>query len=726
MDDFEKDLELRGTFKFQLLQNPNFFGNLSELDIPDLPDPVINKIGDTTYEELLCVGYHPEADLLTGIVEVKQGNGYSGGPCTDGSQEYVRFYVDYGDGWVDHGVTAFTAHDLGFSEDLCYAVSIELDPKRRSCCDRDPILPRVRAILSWNVEPPADMPNWNPVWGNRLDANIQIEPSGAFVCSFDSVFEAGVLQVNPEIAKQLQGVLTDAPQPLKPAPDFLKIMEQAKAEDDELLMFRQIFPMVAKLAADKTDFQAFEALQPLDIDLSPFDDFVAKPSFNTTYEELHCVGLDRDLNLLHGIVQIKRPSGFSGDLCTEGSKEYIAFYIDFDDGAGWQYQGTTSVDVHDISDIPKGGLWYQAFLPVDLEEHRQVWCKTGRARIRGILSWGTPPPANDADHIAVWGDREDCWIEIKPLPKGVVEGKVTAVLETIGNMPVDQIDAMGFANGNGVGNVPSGANQSPFGGRINLAGRIAFPTTTNLEYRVLVQAPGDPMPQPWTNSFNVSVTTITAGSFTTATQTQTAGADGWFSYIPIQTPTLFRSVAGDLLGQFFATKQALHSVIVEFRDAATKSVLDSSTPEAFFVDNTIPDVSVDITTPDANGNTDCGIFTIGTTIEGTFSMTDVHSNAMSLVVTPAGPATGGELTIVKVPPVGLPAPAPTGNARNALTFAAGSLPTAGASGTWSLNTDDMDQCGYNIRITGVDRTIVDSARIGWRRDDIKGFCLLDG
>jgi hypothetical protein len=36
-------------------------------------------------------------------------------------------------------------------------------------------LPRVRAILSWNSPPPAATPDWTPVWGNVMDAQIQIE-----------------------------------------------------------------------------------------------------------------------------------------------------------------------------------------------------------------------------------------------------------------------------------------------------------------------------------------------------------------------------------------------------------------------------------------------------------------------------------------------------------------------------------------------------------------------
>ena len=35
----------------------------------------------------------------------------------------------------------------------------------------------------------------------------------------------------------------------------------------------------------------------------------------------------------------------------------------------------------------------------------------------------------------------------------------------------------------------------------------------------------------------------------------------------------------------------------------------------------------------------------------------------------------------------------------------------------------MAPCGYNIRIDGADRTIVNSGVIGWHAADIEGFCL---
>lgn len=721
MDDFKKDIELRRNLKFLLVQNPNHFGNLTDLKLPNIPKPVLKKIGDTTYEELTCLGYNPDTDILTAIVEVKQTSGYSGGPCTDGSQEYIRFYADYGDGvWVDHGVTSFNTHDLGFDEDLCYAASIELNPKKRSCCDREPVLPKIRAILSWNVEPPANMPNWVPVWGNRLERDVQVDPRSAFLCNIlGGIDFESIQKVNPVLMSKVKLMLEEAGPAPKPAANISNLLEKAD-RNDELLPLRQAFPSVAKLALDKTDIEAFKVVQGIGLDLSKFDDFIANPSFNTTYEELHCVGLDRDLDLLHGVVEIKRPSGFSGDLCTMGSQEYIAFYLDF--GSGFEYQGTTSVNVHDIQQTPNGGLWYQASLPVNLEPHKKKWCETGRARIRGILSWAVPPAPNDPDFVPHWGDREDCWIEIKPLPKGIDIGVLTPFLEAIGNMPVDQIDGMGYANGASIGGTFT-ANDSPFGGKINLAGHIAFPTSNSLQYRVMVKGPSDPTAKPFTNTFTAAVTTIVGASITFSNVSQVA-IDGWFDYIPQAGPIVFKSVAGNLLASFTAAEEGLHDVFIQVRENGSPVILATSATESFFVDNSPPVVDVEIT----SGAGNCSKFGVGEVIIGTFTMSDAlnHCDHLTMSVTPLPEASGGTLAITSAIPAGPAAvfPISGANATASMTFSGSSLDTTGVmTGGWELDTTGMEPCGYNIRIHGEDRTIVNSGFIGWQANDIEGFCL---
>ena len=726
MPEDKRDLELRRTFKQRLLTNPNYFGNLKELKLTDLPDAQDDIVSNVTYEELTCVGLNPDTDVLTAIVRIKRGGGYLGDICEGGSREYVRFYLDYGDGtWVDSGLASFEAHDLGFDEDLCYAVSIALDPERRTCCDRDPVLPEVRAILSWNIAPPANTPNWLPVWGNRIERHVQIDPRPPWQCWILQPFEAGTLKIDPSILELLQKQITQIPKPPLPPQPLPELVQIAKKDDDKLGPLRAVFPIVAKLAEDDTDIaahQALKALAPLEIEFGQFNEFILKPDFNTTYEELHCVGLDRDMTTLHGVVQIKRPSGYSGNLCSQGSRQYIAFYLDF--GSGWEYQGTTWVQVHDIQPMPKGGLWYQAQLKVDLDDQRKEWCEAGLARIRGILSWSVPPAPNQPNFVPHWGDREDCHIEVRPLPEGVPGGVLTPVLQSIGSMPVNLIDGGGFATGPGI--VASiNAEDSPFGGTINLAGEVFSTGGAALEYRVMVRGPSDAAFSAATTSFGVVVNTVTGGSSTFANVTQTPNGD-WFPYIP-QSGAVSKSVVGDLLYPFRATEDGLHTVYVQVRNAGVMPPIATSALEVFYVNNTRPSVDVEIT----SGAGNCGKFGVGEVVSGSFSMTADFADFLTISVTPGPEAGGGTLVIPSAAPAGAAAVFPITDVSGTSTavtmgYRTGVLDTTGvAIGAWELDTTGMEPCGYNIRIYAEDRTIVNSANIGWAASDIEGFCVDD-
>ncbi len=753
MDLSEKDIALRSAMLNHIALNPNFFGNLKDLKIEALPEVIVEKIGDRTFEELTCVGLNPETNVLTGIVRVKQGNGYSGGPCTGGSFEYVRFYLDYGAGWVDAGLAAFNIHDLGFADHLCYATSVTISPGVRHACTGSPVLPRVRAILSWNYAPPAGLPDWHPVWGNRLERQVQIAPRNLIdIGIFDTIKASGIAKISPLLADKIETMLNAEPL-AKPKPVALADLVKAAGKADQMTAFRHVMPLIAQMApvldqvplnpqplppADPEPgqkgaikpglptldpklaaidlFKNQKLLKNLGIDLIKFGDFLAKPAFNTDFEELHCVGLDRDRNLLHGVIQIKRASGYSGGLCSAGSREYIAFYLDF--GSGWEYQGTTFVTVHDVA-VPAGGLWYQASLPVNLDAHRQAWCATGRAKIRGILSWNAPPPVGDPNHVAHWGDREDCEIEVRPWPAGVVPGTVTPVLESIGHMPVAHIDLTGNARGPSVGGAFSAYSTteflSPFGGAILLTGVIANPANQNLEYRVMVQAPGDSF-RAFTVPFGVSVTTIAGGSVTFTDQTQTASGD-WFPYIP-RTGAVFKGVAENLLAVFSTTVEGLHHVYIEVRDAATHTVFPTaSAVHAFLVDNHAPVVTINIT----SGGGNCSKFNPGEMLVGTYSMSDAHAGSLSLSVTPTLPGNAVPMITSKNGAAQSP---PSQSLRFHAADPSQDMPTTGAFGNWEIDSSHLASCGYNIRIDASDRTIVNSVQLGFPATDLRGFCIL--
>jgi hypothetical protein len=64
------------------------------LDIIEQLKPVTD--GDTSYEELTCIGLDPNTpDTMVGVIQIKKSCGYSGNPCSDGSREYVTFWADF-------------------------------------------------------------------------------------------------------------------------------------------------------------------------------------------------------------------------------------------------------------------------------------------------------------------------------------------------------------------------------------------------------------------------------------------------------------------------------------------------------------------------------------------------------------------------------------------------------------------------------------------------------
>ena len=158
---------------------------LPELQIdPELIAEIyFNPDGDTSFEELTCIGLDPNApDTLVGVIHVKQPSGFSGGPCYNGSTEYVTFWADFDDNGTFEtclGTADVQVYDLRDipPEGVHYAVRlpVDLEAERQPCKDGARLV-RIRAILSWNSPALCAEPNRPPVWGNREETLIHIGP----------------------------------------------------------------------------------------------------------------------------------------------------------------------------------------------------------------------------------------------------------------------------------------------------------------------------------------------------------------------------------------------------------------------------------------------------------------------------------------------------------------------------------------------------------------------
>src|SRR4029453_8198383 len=106
------------------------------------------------------------------VLRVKRPNGYSGGPCTAGSREYVTFWADLNNNGTFEtclGTASVRVHDIPNvpTQGLEYSVYLPVNfGAYKQPREKGPRLVPIRAILSWASVPDCAFPNKPPVWGN--------------------------------------------------------------------------------------------------------------------------------------------------------------------------------------------------------------------------------------------------------------------------------------------------------------------------------------------------------------------------------------------------------------------------------------------------------------------------------------------------------------------------------------------------------------------------------
>lgn len=697
-------------FRALILKNPNYFGNIAKAPF----EPVKIIASNTSYEELMCVGYNPQFKRLEAVIHIKQHSGYGTGICSVGTPEYVRFYIDWNNtgSWTDLGIVGFDAYNITGAKPLEYDVTLNIDPKERFCTIEN--LPKVRAVLSWNYPPPASSPDFMPVWGNVKESRIQVGPMKFFLPK--DMLDIMKLGSNKKISEIEPIFEIQEPIPL-PKPKTLNIADLAELYKGKgVPAHRFAFAEVTKLIsnpsfAEQIAVSSLKGILPAGVDINIDDliDVILETEGDTRYEELTCVALNRDQDALIGIIKVKLSSGYSGSLCSGGSTEYVAFWLDWGDGSGWTYAGTTSVNVHDITGMPSEGLHYATFLPLNSFARRRP-CGTGALtpKVRAILSWQTPPPSADPNYIPTWGNREETVVQIMPGPK--IIGHLPFI-ETVGNMSVASIDSVsGLANGAAVG-AGFTATESPFGGVVVVTGHIANPPdvlgggggVTPFKYRVSVSDDGGLTWQQVNNKFRIWLTELNGGIWSGPTPfDQTADAEGWYEYKEDIQGSSQRFVSQNVLAQWLTggAMGGLWRIKIEAKDPATNIVYPGTQVITIKLDNLAPGASIEIT----SGGGGCADFLIGDTISGNYSVNDMHFGSLNISIEPN---LGG---VNFTSPLVLPREYPI-------------VPTTGEAGSWSLDTLLMPRCGYVVRLTARDRTIVNSGSVGFYASAVVGLCL---
>lgn len=689
-------------FRRLIAANPNYFGNLKKSQFK-----VVKAIqGNAKYEEATCIGFHPKTNRLEATVAIKRSSGYGGNLCQSGSTEYVRFYINYGGGWEDAGLAQFKAYDIptendcaGVSEKpLCYVATTKIDPKKRYC--KFPVLPKVRAILSWNLAPPANSPDWPPVWGNVLERHIQIKPRQWFFGDIaDAIGVDAVKKIKLPIAVEQADLV---PIPLPDPPPFkladLTELYSAGSGKKSAKLKTTVEPhrfgqaeIESALSADDADQTVFAAKalewKNLGLDFKLAVDKFVQTKGNVNYEELDCLGLNYNSEQLVATFRVKKPSGFSGGLCTNGSKEFITFWADWDDTCQWKLLGTVAVPVHDIATIPAGGLHYSAFLPVNLTAVRRKCDKPKVGRVRAVLSWNSPASFFDPDKVPHWGNRKDCHVLIRPgkkIPPGTIEPlfhRIGGIRDDdISNFTGETLPTATFDNGQ---SADGAGRPCPFAGRVVITG-WPYP---GQNYRIQVRKVGE---VGWTSLVNTieiepliglkyskspvgeyySYETLFNNPDLTLGWWPTSGNDAWYVKLDIQ-------------GQPGVAIQR-----VQLKNSG------------------IEDARIHIA---AGG--DCGKFNAGDILSGAFVARDPYLRGYSLGTAPFG-APAGQL----VPTSG-----------NVQTLPAPAIPTAPPPGglAWTLDTTGMKSCGYTLHLHVSDRAIINSVPNGHKTNRSVGFCLLN-
>jgi hypothetical protein len=315
----------RTQFKSLVLSNPNYFGTFPKFG-GKAQKPFS---GDTTYEQLQCLGLNPGSNLLEAVVNIKQHSGYGTNACGAGTTEYVRFFVKDSSGWHDLGVNSVQVFDLNGPLPLSYSVSVDFSEARKFCFTENIV--EVRSILSWEWEPTPGDPNFTPVWGNVVDAEVQVAPLLLFEIPLSELLEQKLISIDPGILKQLDTSQKFSQSEIKSF-NYNELKELYAEEKVPQHRFGFEFAQkvsggpisqgINQLSAGK--LSASSGLVPAE-DLAEILGSLLKLQGDTSFEQLTCAGYNPQTRELEGVIQVKQSSGYSGGLCTNGSTEYVGF-----------------------------------------------------------------------------------------------------------------------------------------------------------------------------------------------------------------------------------------------------------------------------------------------------------------------------------------------------------------------------------------------------------------
>jgi hypothetical protein len=744
----------RKKFKDYILGNPNYFGTL-----PKFGGKVVKAIsGDTTYEQLECLGLNPASSRLEGVINIKQHSGYGTDGCGLGTVEYVRYFVQDGSGWHDLGLDSVQVYDLAGPLPLSYSTSVNFTAARKFCGTENIL--NVRAILSWDWEPTPGDPGFIPVWGNVVDARVQVAPWLIYEVPLGELLAEKLISIDPGILKEViltQPLPAGPPSPLgygemkelyanKKVPGHrfgfsaaTKLLEgtieQALASAAATVTTAK--PSTAAKASQASPKAGISSVLTAGEELGAILAALQDTSGDTTFEELTCAGYNPQTRVLEGVIKVKLSSGYSGGLCTAGSTEYVSFYGFF--AGTWHSLGTAQVQVHDLAAVsPAKPVSYAVFRVANLTTEK---CEDLKGvPLRAILSWQTPPTG--PNYVPYWGNVVNTHVQPQIAPSDTEQMR----LMRVGRVTITGIgNATGLANPTGVAGDCSG-DDSPFGGETIAEGDFipkidVFDHTTGnvlsgakpIIYQAWV-TPSGGSPSQLTNSFGIELYPPSAllpvfmlQSVQPAPGPVPSGIPGTKYYQYMESD--LQAVNPRTIAVFEAGGLTEGDYTIEIRgfkwDGANYVPVPVQskmihvyngyphlelTTGGTFVEEHRPQVSITITSPSG----DCGDVVVGDTIGGTYSVTDEFFGSVRVALVP--------ITIMGVPQPENAVILSSANVGTSEVVYNG-LNTSGTSGTFKLDTTGMTPCGYTILLQAWDRALVDNTCSGHYNEEGVGFCL---
>lgn len=137
---------------------------------------IVTNTGSVFYERLNSCGYHPQAEMVSCDVELRQRFGFGGFP--GGTNEHVLFCFDCNrDGFfefITRGFVHVTDDVSGATPGYFFQAHSTTFDAPAQCTANNGGATNVRAILSWFTQPANCFSR--PIWGNQIDFTARRDP----------------------------------------------------------------------------------------------------------------------------------------------------------------------------------------------------------------------------------------------------------------------------------------------------------------------------------------------------------------------------------------------------------------------------------------------------------------------------------------------------------------------------------------------------------------------